>query len=476
MQEAVQKMEIDSISSAGELEGYLDVSTTEQDEWHVEVNSQGGQRIATLESMRSKANISSHVQQTIKEFPRKEVPINPLSRNDPREFLHQAIQQRELDIIYFLLRHGTDINYFDSFGKTPLLYAIEVGNSALIELILSYQPDLDSISSINPISPLELALKNSRPDIAMMLIRAGAKVNTQFSNGQSVLSYSCENGLMNLAKNLITLGANPNTGVTPETHPLSFAIKAKDREFIAAVFNAGADVNYLLSAYENRTSLYVAIEERDLDMVRFLIAKGANPNIGSSYHFTPLGYAIENDLEEIASILSKHASSHEKLGAWNLNIGDTYKCIVFDFNKKQQPCQSGVFSGRRFTHLTGATILSINKNGSSWCQPLEVIDSKHIGEGYIHYELYEVVVVDIGFQTDRTFESHDFLKRNREKTKVERVKPGDVITVPGYFLNDFNNRIYNPTNEVCFWFQPTNILSEKVRSRFIQYGTQNRLR
>ncbi len=468
-------MEIDSISSCGELGGNLDAFSIEKGE-QLESNSQEGQGVATLERMRSEANMSPPVQQVIREFPKKEAAIKPLLRNDPREFLHQAILQEELDIIYFLLRHGADINYFDSFGKTPLLYAIEVGNSALVELILSYQPDLDSISSINPISPLELALKNSRPDIAVVLIKSGANVNTQFSKGLSILSYCCENGLINLAKNLIKLGATPNTGVTPETHPLSFAIKAGDKDFITAIFRAGADVNYLLSAYENRTSLYVATEERDLNMVRFLIEKGGNPNIGSSYHFTPLGYAIENGLEEMASLLSKHASSHEKLGAWNLNMGDTYKCIVFDFNKKQQQCQSGVFSGRRFLQLTGSNILSINKSGSSWCQPIQVVDSKNIGSGYIHDALYEAVVVDIGFQTDRTFESHDFLKKNRDKTKVERVKPGDVITVPGYFLNDFNNRIYNPTKEVCFWFQLTNMLSDKTRSRFIQYGIQNRLR
>lgn len=62
-------------------------------------------------------------------------------------------------------------------------------------------------------------------------------------------------------------------------------------------------VNAQNERYHNYTALYYAVLNRNYDLVAWLLARGANPNIPTSNGYTPLHLAIYSDYMQIALLL-----------------------------------------------------------------------------------------------------------------------------------------------------------------------------
>lgn len=150
--------------------------------------------------------------------------------------------------------------------------------------------------------------------------------------------------------------------------------------------------------------------------------------------------------------------------------GKTYKCIFLSLENNGPKS----FPERSFVFIPGEKINEINEYGKAWCQPLDMIDLDREGETtYQHDKLYEVVLMYISGQSAKTFTSLDYLRQNKYETKLQNAKPGDVFLVPGYFLNDWNNRVNPTTGEVFYWFQPTELLSQSIKFKMIEYAKKS---
>jgi hypothetical protein len=125
--------------------------------------------------------------------------------------------------------------------------------------------------------------------------------------------------------------------------------------------------------------------------------------------------------------------------------------------------------------ITGIEIIRLNQSGKVWCQPFSLIDVTRKGETkFVHDKLYEVILMYLDEGT-KTFVSYDPLKRNRAKTSLENARAGDLFEVPGYFLNDWNNRINPSTGYVHYWFQPTALLPPDMKTKLILSARRNRV-
>lgn len=92
---------------------------------------------------------------------------------------------------------------------------------------------------------------------------------------------------------------------------------------------------------------------------------------------------------------------------------------------------------------------------------------------FVHSTLYEVVLVRLSGQSAKTFVSYDFLKGNKE-LRLENARPGDVFIVPGYFLNDWNNRISHVNRSQLYLFEPTRDDLER-KKKLIAQGMKARV-
>lgn len=114
-------------------------------------------------------------------------PLNPTLSNE--SLLIEASRSCDLNLVMYLLNSGTSLSAQDAWGKTALHYAIESQHAEILHLLFQ-RNDLPQI--VNTMdnagnTPLLLALKGGRRDLAEALLNRGANVNIQNSWGNTIL-------------------------------------------------------------------------------------------------------------------------------------------------------------------------------------------------------------------------------------------------------------------------------------------------
>lgn len=154
-------------------------------------------------------------------------------------------------------------------GSTPLAWAVESQNLAMVQLLLSHgaHPDYQAPAAAEPqfsldanrFSPLLLACQYGDAEIIASLLRAGAEVNRPGPGGVSALALCAGNAPLLSVQQLLAAGA-----VVEQ-----------------------ADV-------QGQTPLMWAAAHARLDTVQLLLAHGANINRATVKGFSPLFFAIKS--------------------------------------------------------------------------------------------------------------------------------------------------------------------------------------
>lgn len=114
-----------------------------------------------------------------------------ITANDKWTYLHQIADTDDTPIesIQFLLDKGLDVNAIDSYGNTPLLYAVRQRNVKGIRLLLENGADkLIDHENFEGVSALRMGL-NSMPlnyDVFDILLKYGANPDTKKEDGKTV--------------------------------------------------------------------------------------------------------------------------------------------------------------------------------------------------------------------------------------------------------------------------------------------------
>ena len=158
-----------------------------------------------------------------------------------------------------------------------------------------------------------------------------------------------------------------------------------------------------------------------------------------------------------------------QLGSF-LTQAKTWTCIVLIC--ESDPTFS--YPERRFISIPSDEMIRFNQLERVWCQPLNLIDVTIKGNPrFIHDKMYEAIVMYLDEQT-KTFISHDSQAKNQKKIALEGVRSGDIVEVPGYFLNDWNQRVNPSSGYVHYWFQPTAVLPPHMKMKLIQVARGRR--
>lgn len=59
--------------------------------------------------------------------------------------LMAAIVKNHVPVVQFLLEQGAEVNVCDDRGITPLIYAVQFKNHAILKLLLNYKPDTSHV-------------------------------------------------------------------------------------------------------------------------------------------------------------------------------------------------------------------------------------------------------------------------------------------------------------------------------------------
>ncbi|MBV2150842.1 ankyrin repeat domain-containing protein [Sphingobium sp. AS12] len=222
--------------------------------------------------------------------------------------LSWAVNVQNPAIVAALLTARASVNSADQDGVTPLALACELGEPAIVAQLLDARADV-RVARADGTTPLAVCARYGPADAVARMLAMGAAPDRIDSRGQTPLMWAAAAGRTEAIALLLKAGANPNCVSKGGFTPLFFAIKSDVVSATQALLAAGADSAYRgpentsaaqLALYQknyaaaallvphgvdvverDRTGeqlLHGAAAGGDINLIRLLLAKGADPN------------------------------------------------------------------------------------------------------------------------------------------------------------------------------------------------------
>lgn len=211
------------------------------------------------------------------------------------------------------LAKGVDINASEpESGDTALLAAIDNGQWATAEYLLTQRPDLTREDN-NGNSPLYLAVSRGDSAVAMVkrLLDAGAPVElgpkTGDNAGATPLHICCATGANACLEALLARGASAAKLLPSDSTPLHTAAIGGDQRTVELLCKAGASVAALNK--EKRTPLHNCGITGNAKVAEALIQQGAAVDGADAEGCTPLMRAVMKNHAEVAKVVLDHGAN-----------------------------------------------------------------------------------------------------------------------------------------------------------------------
>lgn len=235
--------------------------------------------------------------------------------------LFAAIKQENEELVRLLLEHGANPN--QSHYKThlqPIHFAAEMGNSKILELLITYKVDVNARYTTD-ITPLGVAAIHDRVENAEILIQYGADINYQGRSGFTPLidaCFSASHGVANilLYQSDININATDDEGRTALCHLCGASLVTKvvpsgesedyhkkaRQQLLKRMLDNGADPNH--KPLQEYSPLLETLYRKEPDLANMLLDAGADfDEEHPIYGYTPLKFACQYRLTDVAKRL-----------------------------------------------------------------------------------------------------------------------------------------------------------------------------
>lgn len=213
---------------------------------------------------------------------------------DGKSPLHYAVTSGDIKRVKYIVEHGSNVNVKDRDGITPLHIATVDKNYDIVSYLLSKKADKLS-KDMNDVSPFDIAKASGDVDLLKIygISEADIEKDKRFNELKKELelakgkpavkeiSNNVLNGYMN--KPVITGSGNSSIGgrfVGENPTPLIVSLYFGYDNISKALVNAGADINKA-GGYPYYTPLMAAVSLDNIDMVNYLVERGAEVNYRS---------------------------------------------------------------------------------------------------------------------------------------------------------------------------------------------------
>ena len=231
--------------------------------------------------------------------------------------LMAAARTGHVNAVQLLLDHGSFINAADPFQEqTALMWAAADGHLEVVKTLLAAGADPNLKARVSTIkdrkhadhpsggmTALMFAARNGHGEVVAALMKDGADPKLTNADGLTATAIAIINDRLDLAKEMVDLGADPNDGslyFAVEMHDQTIDTRAQDATrmqpdhpnqltslgLIKALLDVGADVNKPFTGAMHSTSMccpprinsspfYRAATAADVEVLKLLTAKGA---------------------------------------------------------------------------------------------------------------------------------------------------------------------------------------------------------
>ncbi|OXG09032.1 ankyrin repeat protein [Flavobacterium araucananum] len=233
-------------------------------------------------------------------------PGNPVNKSthDNRIYLHWAAYRGNTELVEYLISKGSDINFEDSHGTTPIAFAAVNGQvdpklyeaffKAGINPKKKYADDANLLLMAVPFDK-NLALSD-------YLITKGLSLKDTDKNGNTAFDYAARTGNIELLKKLTEKGIKhtdnalliATQGMRRETTPLeTYKYLVDDVKIKATAVNkSGDNVLHLLAGKPNQT-----------EIITYFLSKGVDANKVNTDGNTPLIIAAGREITTLEKLI-----------------------------------------------------------------------------------------------------------------------------------------------------------------------------
>jgi ankyrin repeat protein len=261
--------------------------------------------------------------------------------------LMTAARAGNLDVVKMLAANGADVNAKETWrGQTALMWAAAEQHPAMVELLIGLGANVRALSTggdvqiemvsaarkraVGGFSALLFAARQGDLASTRLLLDAGADTNDKASDGNNALLIAINNLHYDVAALLVQRGADPNATDRLGFTPLHLAVRSEtliaygeavrrptskmDRlTLIKTLLAQGASVNARTALEPPRdensrdgihdrlieksvslggaTPFFLAARAADIDVMKLLVAHGADPTMATFENTTPLAVA-----------------------------------------------------------------------------------------------------------------------------------------------------------------------------------------
>jgi len=206
-----------------------------------------------------------------------------------------AAHRSNVDAARALVAAGAMVDAANDFGVTPLLHASRMGDAAMVDVLLQAGAD-PSLRHPDGATPLMLAARSGSVAAAKLLLARGADINAiDDYQSASALMWAAAEGHVEMAEILLEAGADPDVQahVNPLTErhnadfptggftALMYAARGGHEDLARALMAGGA--NHALRNGDGATAAMIAIYNDQFDLAATLVELGSDPDDGSLY-------------------------------------------------------------------------------------------------------------------------------------------------------------------------------------------------
>jgi ankyrin repeat protein len=190
--------------------------------------------------------------------------------------IHLAARRGDRGLVELLAEHGADVSAVDrNDNLTPLHLAAFAGSAETVRYLLAHGAKVDA-PGFEGSTPLHQALVGSRVDLLRCFFDYSADIRSGKQRFDTMMLPIQRKNLLQVVRLLLDHGANANA--RPDLgalSPLLVAVAQKDADLVRLLLSRGAKVD--LADPDERTPLNYAVSMNAVDVARALLEGGANP-------------------------------------------------------------------------------------------------------------------------------------------------------------------------------------------------------
>jgi ankyrin repeat protein len=206
--------------------------------------------------------------------------------------LHRCAMSGTAEAVAILVEHGADVHVADTGGMIPLSCAAMCGNAEMAAFLISKGSDVNH-KILSGETPLHLAvIGGTNPTLTQMGTEANLPLKPETVNH------------MEVARLLLSSGADANARDNEDRAPLYFAITENSLDYIRILASSSAQLS---KVHKAESALYVAVRLAKKEAVKCLIELGADVNEVVE-RMSLLRKAQSKNNTEIAALLIEHGA------------------------------------------------------------------------------------------------------------------------------------------------------------------------